>query len=231
MQAVTDLGARLGVAASCAALGLPKATYYRALKPRPPRAKRSSHRALGAARGPRDLALEIGDLPLERVRNLRGRPALPGREPGQRTAVAGAPPLHEVRRIQALATEKGADLARLRARLGLGQDLELVLRGELPPAGLRGHLGLLPNQPDLCAAAHGEVQARPSTLNSVGVAVSLTLAERGGAGSGTRWRTRRPGRPRDRGGRERPTRPLGGRRPPGPRGCRRAARHAGLVLR
>ncbi len=48
MQAVTDLGARLGVAASCAALGLPKATYYRALKPRPPRAKRSSHRALGA---------------------------------------------------------------------------------------------------------------------------------------------------------------------------------------
>jgi len=29
MQAVTDLGARLGIAASCAALGLPKATYYR----------------------------------------------------------------------------------------------------------------------------------------------------------------------------------------------------------
>ncbi len=48
MQAVTDLGAWLGIAASCAALGLPKATYYRSLKPRPPRAKRSSHRALGA---------------------------------------------------------------------------------------------------------------------------------------------------------------------------------------
>ena len=46
MQAVTDLGALLGLAASCAALGLPKATCYRWLKPRPPPAKRASHRAL-----------------------------------------------------------------------------------------------------------------------------------------------------------------------------------------
>jgi putative transposase len=57
MQAVTDLGARLGIAASCAALGLPKVTYYRALKPRPPRAKRSSHRALGA--GERRAVLDV----------------------------------------------------------------------------------------------------------------------------------------------------------------------------
>src|SRR6266511_2234590 len=48
MQAVTDLGARLGIAASCAALGLAKATYYRALKPRPPRRRQTCHRALGA---------------------------------------------------------------------------------------------------------------------------------------------------------------------------------------
>jgi putative transposase len=48
MQAVTDLGARLGIAASCAALGLPKATYYRALKPLPPRRTQTCHRALGA---------------------------------------------------------------------------------------------------------------------------------------------------------------------------------------
>lgn len=48
MQAVTDLGPRLGFAATCAALGLPKATYYRCLKPKPPPAKRSCHRALGA---------------------------------------------------------------------------------------------------------------------------------------------------------------------------------------
>ena len=48
MQTVTELGPRLGFAATCAALGLPKATYYRHLKPRPPRAKRSSHRALTA---------------------------------------------------------------------------------------------------------------------------------------------------------------------------------------
>ncbi len=48
MQAVTDLGPRLGFAATCAALGLPKATYYRRLRPKPPAAKRTSHRALGA---------------------------------------------------------------------------------------------------------------------------------------------------------------------------------------
>ena len=48
MQAVTDLGPRLGYAATCVALGLPKATYYRRLKPPSPPAKRTSHRALGA---------------------------------------------------------------------------------------------------------------------------------------------------------------------------------------
>ena len=48
MQAVTDLGPRLGFAAACAAVGLPKATYYRRLKPTPPSVKRTSHRALGA---------------------------------------------------------------------------------------------------------------------------------------------------------------------------------------
>jgi hypothetical protein len=34
--------------AICAAVGLPKANYYRRLKPLPPRAKRTSLRALGA---------------------------------------------------------------------------------------------------------------------------------------------------------------------------------------
>ncbi len=48
MQAVTDLGPRLGFAAACAAVGLAKATYYRRLKPPVPRTKRTSHRALGA---------------------------------------------------------------------------------------------------------------------------------------------------------------------------------------
>jgi putative transposase len=48
MRTVTDLGPQLGFAATCAALGLPKATYYRSLKPRLPAQKRASHRALGA---------------------------------------------------------------------------------------------------------------------------------------------------------------------------------------
>jgi len=48
MQTIAELGPRLGLAAACAAVGLPKATYYRRLKPQPPRAKRTSRRALGA---------------------------------------------------------------------------------------------------------------------------------------------------------------------------------------
>jgi putative transposase len=48
MLAITDVGPRLGFAAACAALGFPKATYYRRIKPPRPRAKRASHRALGA---------------------------------------------------------------------------------------------------------------------------------------------------------------------------------------
>jgi putative transposase len=48
MQTITELGPTLGLAATCAALGLPKATYYRALKPRPAPTPRTSHRALGA---------------------------------------------------------------------------------------------------------------------------------------------------------------------------------------
>jgi len=46
MATITEVGSRLGVAATCAALGLPKATYYRALKPRPARPSRTCHRAL-----------------------------------------------------------------------------------------------------------------------------------------------------------------------------------------
>jgi len=49
MQAITELGPQLGFAATCAALGLPKATYYRRLKPKPPPAKKTSHRALPVA--------------------------------------------------------------------------------------------------------------------------------------------------------------------------------------
>ena len=50
MATVTEIGPRLGIAPTCAALGLPRATYYR--RRRPPRAappRRPSPRALGAA--------------------------------------------------------------------------------------------------------------------------------------------------------------------------------------
>ncbi len=57
MLTVTELGPRLGVAATCTALDLPKATYYRRLKPKPPPAQRSCHRALGAEE--RQAVLEV----------------------------------------------------------------------------------------------------------------------------------------------------------------------------
>src|SRR3989454_6058122 len=50
MATVTQIGPRLGIAPTCAALGLPRATYYR--RRRPPRAappRRPSRRALGGA--------------------------------------------------------------------------------------------------------------------------------------------------------------------------------------
>jgi len=50
MATVTQIGPRLGIAPTCAALGLPRATYYRRRRPAraaPPR--RPSPRALGGA--------------------------------------------------------------------------------------------------------------------------------------------------------------------------------------
>jgi putative transposase len=49
MATVTDLGPRLGIAPTCAALNLPRATYYRRRRPRPaPRSRRRPPRALSA---------------------------------------------------------------------------------------------------------------------------------------------------------------------------------------
>src|SRR6059036_2527985 len=51
MATVTQIGPRLGIAPTCAALGLPRATYYRRRRPAraaPPR-RPSSSRALGGA--------------------------------------------------------------------------------------------------------------------------------------------------------------------------------------
>ena len=42
MQTITEMGPRLGVAATCAAMGLPRATYYRHRSPRPEKTTRPS---------------------------------------------------------------------------------------------------------------------------------------------------------------------------------------------
>jgi putative transposase len=58
MRAVTEIGPRLGIAPTCAALGMPKATYYRRLRPQAPAPERKpSHRALGA--GERRAVLDV----------------------------------------------------------------------------------------------------------------------------------------------------------------------------
>jgi putative transposase len=49
MRTVEDHRARLGVVAACAAVGLPRATFYRRRSPKPPRERRRSARALTLA--------------------------------------------------------------------------------------------------------------------------------------------------------------------------------------
>ena len=50
MATVTQIGPRLGIAPTCAALGLPRATYYRRRQPaRAATPRRPSPRALGGA--------------------------------------------------------------------------------------------------------------------------------------------------------------------------------------
>jgi putative transposase len=46
MQTVADIGPRLGIAQTCDALGVPRATYYRSLEPKVERVPRTSPRAL-----------------------------------------------------------------------------------------------------------------------------------------------------------------------------------------
>ena len=60
----------------------------------------------------------------------------------ERSGLALAAPIDQVRGVQPLAAQQRADLARLGAGVGLTQDRELVLGAEAPPLGLLGHLGI-----------------------------------------------------------------------------------------
>ena len=66
---------------------------------------------------------------------LRLPPATLGRNPGQGPGVALLAPRVQVRRVEALAAEQGAELTRLRATIGLAENADLVLRREPPPHG------------------------------------------------------------------------------------------------
>lgn len=62
-------------------------------------------------------------------------PTTLGGQPGQRPFVAMLPPSGQVRRVQALATQQGADLAGLGAAIGLAEDAKFVLCREPSPHG------------------------------------------------------------------------------------------------
>ena len=57
MSTVTEMGAALGVAMVCAAVGLARATYYRRFSPKPPRPRKASPRRL--ADGEREAVLTV----------------------------------------------------------------------------------------------------------------------------------------------------------------------------
>src|SRR5208337_2834620 len=66
-------------------------------------------------------------------------PATLGFQPGERPFVALFPPSGQVRRVQALAAQHGAELAGLGRSIGLTQSAKLVLSGEASPHGLLRH--------------------------------------------------------------------------------------------
>jgi len=71
MATVTQIGPRLGIAPTCAALGLPRATYYRRRRPRhvPPRRRPAAVSRSGVHAG-------LGQLLLAHRSDLHGRSCL-----------------------------------------------------------------------------------------------------------------------------------------------------------
>jgi hypothetical protein len=59
----------------------------------------------------------------------------PRSEAGQRTGVTGTAPLHQVRGVQPLSSQKGTLVAVPDAAVVLGEDLQLEVSGEGPPPG------------------------------------------------------------------------------------------------
>src|SRR6266542_4468484 len=66
----------------------------------------------------------------------------------------------QVRRVQTLGSQEGADLTRLRASVGLAQDLYLVLRCEPTPSRLCRHLDIF-RYDGCCCCFHDGSLARP----------------------------------------------------------------------
>jgi len=99
--------------------------------------------AVGACLGAARPLLELGDLPVPRIRRRRHRSALLRRRP-ELAGVALPPPRGQVRRVQPLTPQqRGHGPFLVRAGIGLAQDPDLLGDREPAPGRLRRHLGRL----------------------------------------------------------------------------------------
>lgn len=87
---------------------------------------------------PRVLTLDSGEPLRERVGRLGPRPALLRRQTYELACIASTTPHNEMGRVETFTTKQSTKLASL-ARVGLLENLPLVLRAEPPSLGLRSH--------------------------------------------------------------------------------------------
>jgi hypothetical protein len=79
--------------------------------------------------------------------------ALTGRQPGEGALFTLVSPLVEMRRVEALPPQQGADLAALDAGIGLFQNAFLILLAEMPACGSMRHLRIGNDHAEVAVAA------------------------------------------------------------------------------
>ena len=112
--------------------------------------------------------------------------------------LAQASPRHEVRGVEAFAAQEGADLPRLRGRVGLLHDAQLIGGAEPPSDGVGIHFGVGCRRarlaqrgglmPGLDARCHGGSLPPPTSLIAMTQVSHLILAERAEAPLTPIWR-------------------------------------------
>jgi hypothetical protein len=109
---------------------------------------------------------------------------LPGGEPGDGAPLAQLAPEGQMGGVEPLPTEQRSDRAGGLAGVGLPQNLELVLRGELPPRGLCLDLRRRVTRSLLLVHRHRQNLGRPAQSSSGGRLSHLHWHRRPGASTG-----------------------------------------------